>query len=291
MKEKRKSTTWTCALCSRNESLRGRWLEKLGETEVAGLKWIGGSLLRDPRCAVACSAEPDGGEWYGAADLAAVATLAYQGDYRTHEEFSLALQRALSIGQKAERELMREQKALGHPTQEYSTRAAALAGLLDTAEGWLYDLKKHLRGRRHALLLEQQKHEIYERASGAAASLPSSSERDEPPRPDIPAEGEAAALATTATPPGSMQPAPLSETAREDLASGLEAALRSSLGEALGASWRLRDAEDALRTALAESRTVLLRHSRSAGPPPAAPDAGPLRAAVRRALASLLPAP
>lgn len=291
VKEKRKSTTWTCALCSRNESLRGHRLEKLVETEVTGLKWIGGSLLRDPRCAVACSAEPDNGEWYGAADLAAVATLAGQGKYRAHEDFSLALHRALSIGQKAERDLMREQKALGHPTQEYSTRAAALAGLLDTAEGWLYDLKKHLRQRRHALLVEQQNEEIYERASGAAASLPTSSEHDKPPQSDIPTGGKPVAMATTATPPGSMPPAPLSETARKNLASTLETALRSSLGEALGASWRIRDAEDAMRSALAESRTVLLCRSRGVGPPPTVPDAGPIRTAVRRALAPLLPNP
>merc|ERR1712162_33002 len=85
-----------------------------------------------------------------------------------------------------------------------------------------------------------------------------------------------------------MPPAPLSETARKNLALTLETALRSSLGEALGASWKIRDAEDAMRSALAESRTVLLRRSRGAGPPPNVPDAGPLRAAVCRALAPLL---
>ena len=287
VKERRKSTTWMCALCARPKLLEDRRREKMGEIEAAGLKWIGGSILHDQRCAVACSAEPSRSEWYGAADLAAVATLAAQGGYVTHEDLALALRRAASIGQKAEHEALKHRgHALGQPRQDYSTRAAALAGLLDTAEGWLYDLQKHLRTTGRTLLREQRQEEIFAQASGKGSEdtppqEPGGEEGAECPRGRRAPEKEAD--------PGKVAPlAALAGLSKEALAAALEAELRGGLQEALGPAWGLRAAEDAARCALAESRAALLRRLRPAIPGgPGGGGGGPaaVRAAVRRALA------
>jgi len=290
VKERRKSTTWMCALCARPKLLDDRRREKMGEIEAAGLKWIGGSILHDQRCAVACSAEPSRAEWYGVADLAAVATLAAQGGYMTHEDLALALRRAASIGQKAELEALRNRGlALGQPRQDYSTRAAALAGLLDTAEGWLYDLQKHLRTTGRTLLREQRQEEVFAQASGECLEdpppqEPSGEEDAEPPR------GRRASEEGVG--PGRVMPfATLAGLSKEGLAAALEAELRGGLQEALGPAWGLRAAEDATRCALAESRAALLRRLRPAAPGGPGGGGGPaaVRAAVRRALAPNAP--
>ena len=289
VKERRKSTTWVCAVCARPKLLEGRRREKMGEIEAAGLKWIGGAILHDQRCAVACTAEPSRDGWYGAADLAAVATLAAQGSYMTHEDLALALKRAASIGQKAESEaLWKRRHALGQPLQDYSTRAAALAGLLDTAEGWMYDLQKHLRTTGRALLREQRQEEIFAQASGEAPEPSAPRERGseagaKPPPGLRPSQGGADS-------PQATPPAALAGLSKGGLAAALEAELRDGLREALGPAWGLRAAEDATHCALVESRAALLRRLRpvAAAAAAAGPDAGgpaAVRAAVRRALA------